>query len=708
MFSSSRRRAVTDRVFVASALCAATALLSSCMANPSDAPTVPGQPEAPVQKEDPTAEAAKMREVTVGVDEFVEGFNPHLLADVSPVTSLVARLTLPSVFNPAPEPALAESRSAAEDGTGNAENAGNAAANDAAGQQRWLVNEELLDSVQVLQDAQEESPEDGAEGDSEAKVAHVDVTNPNVVASHVRYRIRPGAQWSDGTPISGEDFRYLYSQVTSTPGALDAATYGLIKAIKVSDGGRQVDVTFKEPVAHWQRLFSSLLPAHLMRTNTDGFSQGLSSRFPASGGQYTVESMDVGRNIIRLVRNDRYWGQDPAASEVITLRAMRTAVDGAEQLRSKQVQAIQVRPHETSELTYGLVPDVSEFFHEPNRELIFSTNLASKRLQDSAVRSGVLSTINVRQVAEVATGRRVGGGEPESGQPKPAAVEKVIFTADDPLLIGIVSDGRIARAAAFAVSDQLSAAGIPAKVVSYSPRDLLRSSLPYGTVDAVVAWEEQPNSAPAARERYACTSGLVGSMPPEKSEGMDKSETTSSSSEDTESTTPDSTETDPKKPDATKPDTTKLNGTKPEDADVEDDAAVPVAPKSAARTENLSGLCDRRLDELLSPDRADVPAELEVIIAGHDIETTLVEDSLLTVISPEITITGRENPAQWDIDPMLGRLGMLGEVLRVGAQETAPDKSDSAEPQDRADNNEANNNDADSKDADQENENKEK
>ncbi|MDO5029476.1 MAG: ABC transporter family substrate-binding protein [Corynebacterium sp.] len=700
MFSSSRRRAVTDRIFVASALCAATALLSSCMANPGDAPTVPGQQEAPVQQEDPTAEAAKMREVTVGVDEFVEGFNPHLLADVSPVTSLVARLTLPSVFNRAPEPALADSHSDADVGTENAENA---AANDTAGQQQWLVNEELLDSVQVLQDAQEERSPDGIEGDSEAKLAQVDVTNPNVVASHVRYRIRPGAQWSDGTPISGEDFRYLYSQVTSTPGALDAATYGLIKTIKVSDGGRQVDVTFKEPVAHWQRLFANLLPAHLMRTNTDGFSQGLSSRFPASGGQYTVESMDVGRNIIRLVRNDRYWGQDPAASEVITLRAMRTAVDGAEQLRSKQIQAIQVRPHETSELTYGLVPDVSEFFHEPNRELIFSTNLASKRLQDSAVRSEVLSTINVRQIAEVATGRRVGGDEPETGQPKPAAVEKGIFTEDDPLLIGIVSDGRIARAAAFAVSDQLSAAGIPAKVISYSPRDLLRSSLPYGTVDAVVAWEEQPTSVPAARERYACTSGLVGSMPPEGSEGMDKSEASSSSSEDTESIKPDSTETGTKKPDTAKP-----NGTKSEVSDTEDDAAVPVAPKSAARTENLSGLCDRRLDELLSPDRTDVPAEIDEIIAGHAIETTLVEDSLLTVISPEITITGRENPAQWDIDPMLGRLGMLGEVRRVGAQETASDKSDTAEPQERADNNDADNNDADSKDADQENENKEK
>lgn len=682
MFSSSRRHAVSDRFFLASALCAATALLSSCMANPSDAPTVPGQPEAPVQQEDPTTDAAKMREVTVGVDEFVEGFNPHLLADVSPVTSLVARLTLPSAFNLAPEPAP----KSADDG----------ADKEPDSESQWLVNDDLLDSVQVIDDDDETAADTAAEGDSDTEAMGVDVTNPNVVASHVRYRIRPGAQWSDGTPISGEDFRYLYSQVTSTPGSLDAATYGLIKTIKVSDGGRQVDVFFKQPLGHWQRLFANLLPAHLMRSNTDGFSEGLSNRFPASGGQYSVESMDVGRNIIRLVRNDRYWGQTPAASEVITLRAMRTAVDGAEQVRSKQIQAVQVRPQETSELTYGLVPDVSEFFHQPNRELIFSANLASERLANVSVRNAILSSINVRETAEVATGRRVAESESATANREPAVVPKGIFTDANPLRIGIVSDGKVARAAAFAVSDQLSAAGIPASVVSYSPEDLLRSSLPYGTVDAVVAWEEQPNSVPTARNRYACTSGAVGSLPPQ---GKEESTASSgnvgaggSSEADSEkpesSNSPSSTETSQ----GSSSESEQTTATKPKKTDKSangdssmDNSAVPVAPKSAARSENLSGLCDPQVDELLSPNETTVPAEIREIITGHAIELTLVKDSLLTVISPEITISGRQDPAQWDIDPIVGRLGVLGEVRRVGA----PDSADQGSTENNTDQNNA-------------------
>ncbi|WP_297450967.1 ABC transporter family substrate-binding protein [uncultured Corynebacterium sp.] len=663
MFIRSRRQAGSRRFFVASTLCVTAALASSCMARPSDAPTVPGQQEVPVQREESADQAKKMREVTVGVDEFVEGFNPHLLADVSPVTSLVARLTLPSVFTPAPV-------------AGGADDAVNARP---AVAPQWLLNDDLLDSVQVIVD-DDRSDSTASSGAGRWKAADVDVTDPAVVAEHVRYRIRKGAQWSDGTPISGEDFRYLHSQVTSTPGALDTETYELIKSIDVSDGGRQVDVKFTRPIAHWQRLFTHLLPAHLMRTNTDGFSEGLDSRFPASGGQYTVESMDVGRNIIRLVRNDRYWGEKPAVSEVITLRAMRSAIDGAEQLRSKQIQAVQVRPKETSELTYGLVPSVAEFFHEPNRELVFSTNLASHRLADESVRKAILSTIDTTEVAEVATGRRIPGDTGESGGQEQIEGPQAGFTEDNPLRIGIISDGMTARAAAFAVSDQLTAAGVPTTVVSYSTADMLRSSLPYGTVDAVVAWSEQANSLPAARERYACTESSVSSLAPK---GMDEAEENAQpdaeagagndSVDSSAKSAPSESDDDVSQPE--KSNSSALG----EPAEV---GGVPVAPKSAARGENLAGLCDPQVDELLAPDRAELPGELADIIAGHSIEVTLVKDSLLTVVSPEITITGRNDSSQWTDDPVLGRLGALAEVRRVSVPRGARESSENSQPGD--------------------------
>ena len=688
MFIRSRRHAASRRFFVASTLCVTAALASSCMARPSDAPTVPGQQEVPVQQEDTADQAKKMREVTVGVDEFVEGFNPHLLADVSPVTSLVARLTLPSVFTPAPVEGEAGDASASAQAPGVVDNAANARS---AGAPQWLLNSDLLDSVQVIE-SDDSKDGDARNGAGNGKAADVDITDPTVAAEHVRYRIRKGAQWSDGTPISGEDFRYLFSQVTSTPGSLDTATYELIKSIDVSDGGRQIDVTFTQPITHWQRLFAHLLPAHLMRSNTDGFSEGLASRLPASGGQYTVESMDVGRNIIRLVRNDRYWGEQPAASEVITLRAMRSAIDGAEQLRSKQIQAVQVRPTETSELTYGLIPGVAEFFHEPNRELVFSTNLASSRLADESVRRAILNTINVAQVSEVATGRRIAGGSGDGRDQEKTEAPQAGFTEDNPLRIGIISDGIAARAAAFAVADQLTAAGIPATVVSYSPADMLRSSLPYGTVDAVVAWAEQPNSVQAARERYACTEGSISSLPPKDlDEAGAESATESESESESESEGVDSSTKPAPSEDRGKSaeEQSSLDGTTSSEqstsstsAEPADLSGVSVAPKSAARSENLSGLCDPQIDELLAPDSSALPAELADIIAGHSIELTLVKDGLLTVVSPEITITGRRDSSQWTDDPVLGRLGVLGEVRRVSTQSGARESSENSQTRD--------------------------
>lgn len=686
MFIRSRRHAASRRFFVASTLCVTAALASSCMARPSDAPTVPGQQEVPVQQEDTADQAKKMREVTVGVDEFVEGFNPHLLADVSPVTSLVARLTLPSVFTPAPVEGEAGDATASAQAPGVVDNAANARL---AGAPQWLLNSDLLDSVQVIRN-DDSKDGDTSNGAGSWKAADVDITDPTVAAEHVRYRIRKGAQWSDGTPISGEDFRYLHSQVTSTPGSLDTATYELIKSIDVSDGGRQIDVTFTQPITHWQRLFAHLLPAHLMRSNTDGFSEGLASRFPASGGQYTVESMDVGRNIIRLVRNDRYWGEQPAASEIITLRAMRSAIDGAEQLRSKQIQAVQVRPTETSELTYGLVPGVAEFFHEPNRELVFSTNLASNRLADESVRRAILSSINVAEVSEVATGRRIAGGSGDGGDQERFETPQAGFTEDNPLRIGIISDGIAARAAAFAVADQLTAAGIPATVVSYSPADMLRSSLPYGTVDAVVAWAEQPNSVQAARERYTCTEGSVSSLSPKdldeagaesaaESESESDSERVDSSAKPAPSGDREKSAEEQGSLDGTTPSEQSKSSTSAEPADLN---GVPVAPKSAARSENLSGLCDPQIDELLAPDSSALPAELADIIAGHSIELTLVKDGLLTVVSPEITITERRDSSQWTDDPVLGRLGVLGEVRRVSTQSGTRESSENSQPRD--------------------------
>ncbi|MBB5153431.1 ABC transporter family substrate-binding protein [Saccharopolyspora phatthalungensis] len=234
----------------------------------TNAPPPPLVPQAP--KQSPTTSAPPTQpmpvEVVVGVDELEGGFNPHTLADLSPTSSALASLMLPSVFRPAP------------DGSPQ-------------------LDSTLMESAEVVPDAEKFT---------------------------VRYRIRREASWSDGAPIAAEDFVYLWEQLRSQPGVSDPAGYRLIDDVASRQGGKTVDVTFAKPFPGWQTLFSNLLPAHLLRDAPRGWATVLDDGYPASGGPFAIRQVDLDRGEIILERNDRYWGP-PAQSDRIVLRSIDKA-----------------------------------------------------------------------------------------------------------------------------------------------------------------------------------------------------------------------------------------------------------------------------------------------------------------------------------------------------------------------------------------------
>lgn len=189
-----------------------------------------------------------MREVVLGIDRLIGGFNPHALADLTPFSEAVAGLLLPSAFHQTP-----------------------------AGQ--WVIDHTLLDSAEVTR------------------------TEPFTVT----YRIRRDAQWSDITPIAAEDFSYLAEQMRSQPGVVDSAGYQLIDQVVSRDGGETVEVVFDRPYAGWRTLFQDLLPAHLLKDAPGGWSKALDAGVPVSGGPFAMTSVDRSRGEMVLERNDRYW-----------------------------------------------------------------------------------------------------------------------------------------------------------------------------------------------------------------------------------------------------------------------------------------------------------------------------------------------------------------------------------------------------------------
>ena len=207
-----------------------------------------------------SAASPAVREVVFGIDRLIGGFNPHTLADLTPVSEAVAGLLLPSAFHQTP-----------------------------AGQ--WELDHTLLDSAEVTS------------------------TEPFTVT----YRIRRNAQWSDITPIAAEDFSYLAEQMRSQPGVVDSAGYQLIDQVVSRDGGETVEVVFSRPYAGWRTLFQDLLPAHLLKDAPGGWSKALDAGVPVSGGPFAMTSVDRSRGEMVLERNDRYWAA-PAQVDRIRFR----------------------------------------------------------------------------------------------------------------------------------------------------------------------------------------------------------------------------------------------------------------------------------------------------------------------------------------------------------------------------------------------------
>ncbi len=170
--------------------------------------------------------------------------------------------------------------------------------------------------------------------------AELQSTQPETVV----YTIDPEAVWSDGVPITAEDFVYAWHEqrgvLAGLPvGSLDVAStagYDDIKSVIGSNKGKTVTVVFSTPYADWQSLFNDLLPAHVMEKV--GWSPACHTLDPAvdlSGGPYVLHSVTPQQ--IVLVQNPRWWGQ-PAKLDRVVIKEASGEAELARWLRKGVVQ----------------------------------------------------------------------------------------------------------------------------------------------------------------------------------------------------------------------------------------------------------------------------------------------------------------------------------------------------------------------------------
>ncbi|MCQ4621838.1 ABC transporter family substrate-binding protein [Corynebacterium sp. CCUG 70398] len=425
---------------------ASISLLSSCAANPGPPPIV--EETVTTETATTTVQPGPTRsQVQVGVQPLRNGLNPHLIADENSTVQDIAELTLPSAFL---------------DGK---------------------MNTDLLVSASELPDG---------EGDEDA-------------AMTVRYEISPAAQWSDGSPITGADFAYLWRGMTSTPGTVDPAPYRAVSDVRVSGGGGKiVDVVFDEPVGDWQGMFRNLLPSHLFDSTAADFAAALADSIPASAGRYMVDQVDRGSGIITLNRNDRFWGQSPASIDILTLNSVRSTEQVADRLRAGQLAFVDHVPGETSADAYSLIPGTQVRTERGPRELGLVMSVDSPVLNDLAAREELRSLIDVPLIARIASSRSrdVDAAEATPALGREAGELRAAVDKHRPLRIAADPRDDESMPATRALVDILNGEGISAETVAADMTDIAER-LPAGEIDAVMSWSFT-NSSTAWASKVQC------------------------------------------------------------------------------------------------------------------------------------------------------------------------------------------------------------
>jgi peptide/nickel transport system substrate-binding protein len=221
----------------------------------------------------------------------------------------------------------------------------------------------------------------------------------------ITYDINPDAKWSDGTPISAEDLIAQWKANNGTNPAYNIAAsngYEDIASVEQGDSDKQAVVTFSQPYADWQGLYSPLYPAS---TNNDPnvFNTGWVDKPLVTAGPFKLDGIDTTAQTITLVRDPAWWGD-----KAILDRIIYRVIDGDAQvdaLANDEIDFIDVGSDvnklQRAEGTDGI--DIRRA-GGPNFRHI-TLNGSSPLLSDVNVRQAIAKAIDRQAIADAMVGQ---------------------------------------------------------------------------------------------------------------------------------------------------------------------------------------------------------------------------------------------------------------------------------------------------------------
>lgn len=136
----------------------------------------------------------------------------------------------------------------------------------------------------------------------------------------ITMKLRDDLVWSDGTPLTSEDFVFTYEMYVDKNNAVASAyPYDQVESMEAPDS-QTVVMNFAEPFAPWQATFwKGIIPAHVLRPvyeaegTVDNAEWNLN---PTVGcGPYILDEWESG-SFASFVINENYWGSKPKIDEI--------------------------------------------------------------------------------------------------------------------------------------------------------------------------------------------------------------------------------------------------------------------------------------------------------------------------------------------------------------------------------------------------------
>lgn len=356
----------------------------------------------------------------------------------------------------------------------------------------------------------------------------------------VEWKIRPDADWDDGTPVSADDFELTWQMCNATKEDADCAStsgYDLITKLDKPDG-KTVRTEFKQPYADYKALFG-VVPSHIAKQRgggspVQGWNTGFDTDPGAAAGPFKVAERVKGSSLT-LVRNDKFFGKKANLDRII-FRFLPESLSQPDALRNGEVQMIYPQPQTDQVQIVEELPNVhSEINFGPTFEHL-TFNFENEFLAISEVRQAIAlgvdraaivdrlmkpfseeaSQLDNRVLVSTQKGYQANGKQfatPDVNKAQ-SLLQKAGFTKGAggffekdgkklQLRLSTTAGNQLREQQGVLIQAQLKAVGIDIRIDNSPAEDLFGKRLPEGNFDiANFAWVGTPFPASGANQLY--------------------------------------------------------------------------------------------------------------------------------------------------------------------------------------------------------------